>query len=309
MRVEGSVTAISWIPSEAIEGLPKLPFEVGVGHYDEPPPDKLSPGDLGRLRDADRFREANELRGVDRSRGRRDRRRTATTAAGWSDRRRSASGRRRSSSRGPVRGSPHRAGDLRRQRPVRPDRGRTCRLSGAAAGEGPAAVPYPLRHGVDDACVDAARGRSRRARARRRESVPAPLDLRQRGRPRGEERHRRLQDVVSGVARRQHAVGRRRVGSGRRGRRERPRARAVADAPLGRREAHRAEARRGRGTRRRRARGRTRSTSSSTASSASRSMASRSPRWGRERWSGERALLEGGVRTATLRALTPIRSW
>ncbi len=62
MRIEGSVTAISWIPSEAIEGLPKLPFEVGVGHYDEPPPDNLSPGDLGRLRDADGFREANELR-------------------------------------------------------------------------------------------------------------------------------------------------------------------------------------------------------------------------------------------------------
>jgi hypothetical protein len=62
MRIEGSVTAISWIPSEAIEGLPKLPFEVGVGHYDEPPPDRLEPGDLGRLRDEDRFREANELR-------------------------------------------------------------------------------------------------------------------------------------------------------------------------------------------------------------------------------------------------------
>src|SRR5438067_3141653 len=61
MRVEGSVTAISWIPSEAIQGLPKLPFELGVGHYDEPPPDRLSPGDLGRLRDADRFREANEV--------------------------------------------------------------------------------------------------------------------------------------------------------------------------------------------------------------------------------------------------------
>ena len=41
MRIEGSVTAISWIPSEAIEGLPKLPFELGVGHYDEPPPDRL----------------------------------------------------------------------------------------------------------------------------------------------------------------------------------------------------------------------------------------------------------------------------
>jgi hypothetical protein len=61
MRIEGSVTAISWIPSEAIQGLPKLPFELGVGNYDEPPPDQLEPGDLGRLRDADRFREANEL--------------------------------------------------------------------------------------------------------------------------------------------------------------------------------------------------------------------------------------------------------
>lgn len=62
MRIEGSVTAISWIPSEAIQGLPKLPFEFGVGHYDEPPPDSLSPGDLERLRDADRFREANLLK-------------------------------------------------------------------------------------------------------------------------------------------------------------------------------------------------------------------------------------------------------
>ncbi len=62
MRVEGSVTAISWIPSEAIEGLPKLPFELGVGHYDEPPPDRLGEGDLARLCDADRFREANQLK-------------------------------------------------------------------------------------------------------------------------------------------------------------------------------------------------------------------------------------------------------
>jgi hypothetical protein len=62
MRIESSVTAISWIPSEAIEGLPKLPFELGIGHYDEPPPDQLDAGDLERLREADRFREANELR-------------------------------------------------------------------------------------------------------------------------------------------------------------------------------------------------------------------------------------------------------
>jgi len=62
MRIESSVTAISWIPSEAIQGMPKLPFELGVGHYDEPPPDRLEEGDLARLCDADRFREANQLK-------------------------------------------------------------------------------------------------------------------------------------------------------------------------------------------------------------------------------------------------------
>jgi hypothetical protein len=62
MRIESSVTAISWIPSEAIEGMPKIPFELGIGHYDEPPPTHLGIGELERLRDADRFREANELK-------------------------------------------------------------------------------------------------------------------------------------------------------------------------------------------------------------------------------------------------------
>jgi hypothetical protein len=62
MRIEKSVTAISWIPSEAIAGLPKLPFELGIGHYDDPPPDRLEEGDLPRLRDDDRFREANLLK-------------------------------------------------------------------------------------------------------------------------------------------------------------------------------------------------------------------------------------------------------
>jgi Cyclic nucleotide-binding domain len=62
MRVESSVTSISWIPSEAIEGMPKMPFEIGIGHYDPPPPDTLQEGDLERLRDEDRFREANELK-------------------------------------------------------------------------------------------------------------------------------------------------------------------------------------------------------------------------------------------------------
>jgi mannose-6-phosphate isomerase-like protein (cupin superfamily) len=60
MRVESSVTSLTWIPSEAIEGMPKLPFEWGVAHYDEPPPDRLI--DLEALHENDLFREANELR-------------------------------------------------------------------------------------------------------------------------------------------------------------------------------------------------------------------------------------------------------
>ena len=60
MRIESSVTAISWIPSEAVEGLPKIPFTMGVAHYDDPPPDVIE--DLDAMREADAFREANELR-------------------------------------------------------------------------------------------------------------------------------------------------------------------------------------------------------------------------------------------------------
>src|SRR5690349_13746716 len=59
-RYESSVTAISWIPSEAITGPSKVPFGMGITHYDQPPPDQIE--DLEALRVADRFREANELR-------------------------------------------------------------------------------------------------------------------------------------------------------------------------------------------------------------------------------------------------------
>src|SRR6266850_7320943 len=59
-RYESSVTAISWIPSEAIEGPSKVPFELGITHYDDPPPEEIA--DLDELRSSDRFREANELR-------------------------------------------------------------------------------------------------------------------------------------------------------------------------------------------------------------------------------------------------------
>ena len=60
MRIEAAVTSISWIPSEAVAGATKLPFEAGLAHYDEPPPDVI--GDLEELRQADRFRFANQLK-------------------------------------------------------------------------------------------------------------------------------------------------------------------------------------------------------------------------------------------------------
>ena len=60
MRIHSSVTSISWIPSEAVQGVTKVPFEMGVAHYDDPPPDHID--SLDALRDADRFRFANELR-------------------------------------------------------------------------------------------------------------------------------------------------------------------------------------------------------------------------------------------------------
>jgi hypothetical protein len=60
MRVESSVTSITWIPSEAISGMPKMPFEMGIAHYDEPPPDRID--DLEAMHENDLFREANELK-------------------------------------------------------------------------------------------------------------------------------------------------------------------------------------------------------------------------------------------------------
>ncbi len=65
MRIASSVTSISWIPSEAITGLAtKMPFEKGVAHYDQAPPDVVEDAAaLDALREADRFRFANRLEG------------------------------------------------------------------------------------------------------------------------------------------------------------------------------------------------------------------------------------------------------
>lgn len=61
MRHESSVTSISWIPSEAIKGVMRVPMDIGVGHYDPAPPDAITDDTLDELRDADRLRFANRL--------------------------------------------------------------------------------------------------------------------------------------------------------------------------------------------------------------------------------------------------------
>lgn len=59
-RIERCVTSVTWIPSEAIQGLPKAPFSLGAAHYDDPPPDTID--DVASLAASDRCRFANELR-------------------------------------------------------------------------------------------------------------------------------------------------------------------------------------------------------------------------------------------------------
>lgn len=60
VRVTGAATAVTWIPSEAVTGaVLRVPFDLGLSHYDDPPPDAIT--DLDALVAADRCRFANHL--------------------------------------------------------------------------------------------------------------------------------------------------------------------------------------------------------------------------------------------------------
>jgi hypothetical protein len=59
MRVESAATSLSWIPSEAVTGLMRSTFSAGLAHYDTPPPATLP--DLAELPAAS-FRFANRMR-------------------------------------------------------------------------------------------------------------------------------------------------------------------------------------------------------------------------------------------------------
>jgi hypothetical protein len=60
VRIESSVTAVSWVPLDSVEGGQRLAFHIGAAQYDDPPPDHLD--DLPSLVAGGRVRLANELR-------------------------------------------------------------------------------------------------------------------------------------------------------------------------------------------------------------------------------------------------------
>jgi hypothetical protein len=64
MRIERCVSTISWIPSDLLEGTGRLATRLKLARHDPPPPDRLG-GDIHRaieeLRQLGRFRFANEL--------------------------------------------------------------------------------------------------------------------------------------------------------------------------------------------------------------------------------------------------------
>ena len=59
MRFQSSVTSVSWIPSESVSGVYQAGFAVGANRWDDPPPDIIR--DLDALHAAERFRFANRL--------------------------------------------------------------------------------------------------------------------------------------------------------------------------------------------------------------------------------------------------------
>lgn len=65
MRIERSITTVSWIPSDLLEGMGKIATRMKMGHHDPPPPDPLGadvPAAIEDMRVDDRFRFANQLR-------------------------------------------------------------------------------------------------------------------------------------------------------------------------------------------------------------------------------------------------------
>ncbi len=207
MRIEASVTSLSWIPSEAVTGVNKAIFGTGFTHYDDPPPDRID--DLDVLQNADRFRFANRLGAwVEVDGG-------AIVDAGYTG--------------GCSMGSTTIAVGSKQAtfaavafpdicRPVEIDGdsarfvqtvgGRTA-LPRAASGQPSTVRRVPGPVGLDHPRAHDPGRRHHRTRARRSQPVPAALGLRRRRSARRQSGSRGLQGLVPHCLREAHAVGRR----------------------------------------------------------------------------------------------------
>ena len=211
-RIEGSVTTISWIPSEAVEGAVKAGFKLGFTHYDTAPPDEIGPDidvSLGELVATDRFRFANHLRAwaqfdeaghVVASGHLGGGHLGATNVRIGTDVSLAATG------------MPERRGEPE----IGPGWIRFTQTNGGRTG---LPLPRAVRHApfvqfkspVAWSTLELtlfADGR-RRGPPRRRLTVPAPLDLRHRREARRQERQHRLEGLGWHGVRQAHAVGRR----------------------------------------------------------------------------------------------------
>ena len=205
-RHVGLVTSLSWIPTEAIEGAQRLAFDSGITHYDDPPPDEGI--DLAALREADRFRFANELRAfitVDDSRT--DRRLRVPGG-----RRHGIDAREPAGGEAPVPGvpaarHPARARARRRLGPLRPDLWWPHGHAGAAAGAPQALRAVAGATGLDDAFAHPPCRRPRRVRAHRCQPLPPALGLRRRQPALAQVRAHRLQGLVPQVVRQAQSLG------------------------------------------------------------------------------------------------------
>ena len=302
MRIESSVTSLSWIPSEAIGGMTKMPFETGVAHYDPPPPDVIE--DIDALQRDGRFRFANRLTAwIEVEDG-------AIVGHGQSGGGLICStllqlGKKQVAFEAIALPDLHPEPEVGAQRgDLLPDRGRAHRGARPPPGAaGPVrAVLRPA--GVDHAGPDAARRRVVVVRADRRQQLPPALGLRRRQQARAQVGDDRLLELVPARLRQAQPLGRPGLpGAHHRGG-DRPRAPAVAHAHAGRRQAQGARRSRPARSSPSRARPRTTSTSCSTAWCASRSTGERLAEYGPGSMHGERAVLEGGRRTSTIRAVT-----
>jgi hypothetical protein len=64
MRVEATATSMSWIPSESMWTAVRLSFELGISHWDQPLPDRIEgPDHVNEMCRDDRFRFANLVSG------------------------------------------------------------------------------------------------------------------------------------------------------------------------------------------------------------------------------------------------------